>query len=402
MVSPMELRAIEDHEVEAWVEACARTFGGDAESDREAAARHRALVALDRTFAAFDRGRLVATAAGFDLHLSVPGGAVPMSGLTMVSVSPTHRRRGILRALIAAHLAAARDHSDPVSGLWASEATIYGRFGYGVAAEADTLTVRAAGCRVSWSGVRDDITLDPAEVALPAMQAVHAEVMVGRPGVFSRTEAWWRQRILVARPFQRAGTSLRRFAIARRGDRPVGYAVFRQRLGFEGGALAGRAEIDELLAIDAESEASLWDFLTHLDLFPDVAWRLAPTDCRLPWLLDDRRRVQRTRTDALWLRIDDIPRALAARRYGTDGALGLRVDGETFHLEIQGGVATCRPADVTPDLSMSRAALGSLYLGAFTASHLAQVGLVEGDAPSLARADRAFASGPAPFCPEVF
>jgi predicted acetyltransferase len=398
----MELRAIEDHEVEAWVEACARTFGGDAESDPEAAARHRALVALDRTFAAFDGGRIVATAAGFDFQLSVPGGNVPMSGLTMVSVSPTHRRRGILRGLIAAHLAAARDHGDPVSGLWTSEATIYGRFGYGVAAEVDALTIRASGCRIATPGGRDDICLEPGEVALPAMQSIHTAVMADRPGLFSRTEAWWRQRILVARPFQRAGTSLRRFAIARRGDHPVGYAVFRQRLAFDAGAPTGRAEIDELLAVDASAEASLWDFLTHLDLFPDVAWRHAPTDCLLPWLLDDRHRVQRTRADALWLRIDDIPRALSARRYGADGALGLRIDGETFRLEVQGGVGVCRPSDLTPDLTMSRAALGALYLGAFPASRLARAGLVDGDGPSLARADRAFAAPTASFCPEIF
>jgi predicted acetyltransferase len=394
----MESRAIEDHEVEG----CARTFGGDAESDPEAAARHRALVALDRTFAVFDGGRIVATAAGFDFQLSVPGGNVPMSGLTMVSVSPTHLRRGLLRGLIAAHLAAARDHDDPVSGLWASEATIYGRFGAGVVTEVDALTIRSSGCRVTSPGGRDTIRLDPADVALPAMQSIHIAVMADRPGLFSRTEAWWRQRILVARPFQRAGTSLRRFAIARRGDRPVGYAVFRQRLAFDAGAPTGRAEIDELLAADAEAEASLWDFLTHLDLFPDVAWRHAPTDCLLPWLLDDRRRVQRTRADALWLRIDDVPRALSARRDGADGTLGLRIDGETFRLEVQCGVGVCRPVDVTPDLSLSRAALGSLYLGAFPASGLARAGLVDGDASSLALADRAFAAGPAPFCPEIF
>src|SRR5688572_27609146 len=115
----MEIRAIHDEEVAGFRLAVINTFGGDPAADPQGDERFRALIAPGRTFAAFDDGRIVGSAATFDFQLTVPGGALPLAGLTMVVVRPTHRRRGILRQLMALHLDEARGRALPISGLWA-------------------------------------------------------------------------------------------------------------------------------------------------------------------------------------------------------------------------------------------------------------------------------------------
>ena len=85
------------------------TFAGDPAADASGNERVRALVRTGRAWAAFDRGNVVATAGTFEQDVSMPGGGtLTMAGLTMVTVRPTHRRRGILHALIEEHLADAR------------------------------------------------------------------------------------------------------------------------------------------------------------------------------------------------------------------------------------------------------------------------------------------------------
>jgi predicted acetyltransferase len=398
----MDIRPIDESELEAWLSCLIRTFGGDPEGDPDASERHLALIDLTRTFAAFDGKQVVGTAAGFDFALAVPGGRVAMSGLTMVSVTPTHRRRGILRALIGEHLAAARRHGDPLSGLWASEATIYGRFGYGIAAEGEQLTFDATRARLIDPHPRDEVALASDDHALAAMSQVYEAASTQRPGLFARTMPWWRLRILKERPHQKTGASQRRFAIATRRGAPVGYAVFRQRLAFDAGIPVGTIDIDELCAVDAPAEATLWAFLGAIDLYPKVSWRLAPVDTILPWILHDPRRVQRARVETLWLRIDDVARVLSARRYALDGVLGLEVDGEPYTLTSEGGVARCEPGAAKIDLRCDRQGLASLYLGAFSATNLARAGRLSGDASAILRADLLFSSALAPWCAEIF
>lgn len=406
----IDIRPVRDEEIGPWRAAIMETFGADPAQDPLGEERFRALLDPARLFGAFDRGQVVATAGGFDFQLTVPGGSVPMSGLTMVAVRPTHRRRGLLRALIAEHLAAARAHGDAISGLWASEATIYGRFGYGVAVEGDALTFNATGASVRipravdggtpTADHGDRVEFASEEVAARDMPPVFERAK--RPGFFSRTPAWWRYRRVLDRPETRANGT-RRFILARRGDTPVGYLLFRQRLTWEGpGQPAGALEIEELVAVDARAEASLWSFVAGVDLFPRVSWPNAPTDCLLPALLDDRRRAQRRRIDSVWLRPCDLTRTLAARTYGDDDALVLGVEGETVALTSDGGVSRCESTDAAPDLVLDRPALGAIYLGTFAPSWLARTGRISGRPEALARADRMFVSSAAAWCPEIF
>lgn len=406
MVGPMavEIRCITDGELPAFRDAVMLTFGDDGERDPDGAARLRALIAPGRAWAAFDRGMMVATAGTFDHEIGVPGGgSLAIAGLTMVTVRATHRRRGILRALMTLHLEEARARGVAVSGLWASEASIYGRFGYGVAAHHDLLEVREAGSLVVAAG-RELDELEPIDDARAreSLPGIYDRATRDRPGALRRSAVWWRERRFLETPFARAGASRRRHVVARRGDALVGYVAYRQRGAFSNGLPAGTAELIELIAVDPRAEATLWRFALGIDLFPTVTWWNAPLDTALPWLVSDLRRVQRRRVDNLWLRLDDIPAALAARRYSSDGELRLAVEGATYELVVRDGRATCAAVARAGELELDRARLASLYLGAITASELARAGVIRGDASAIAVADRVFASAVAPWCPEVF
>lgn len=397
------IRTITDAEVETFRASVMMAFGDDIDVDPNGAARTRALLDLSQVWAAFDGSTIVGTAATIDFGLVVPGGAVvPMAGLTTVMVRPTHRRRGLLRQLMEQHLDDARARRYPLSGLWSSEASIYGRFGYGVAAESDVLEV--ADARLMQLSPREVDALEWIDEARAreVLPEVYARATALRPGALTRSEVWWRERRFLEAPYMRAGASLRRHVIARRGDELVGYVQFRQRSAWSDGMPSGKVEIIELLAVDARAEATLWQLALQIDLFPHVTWWNAPTDDALAWAVTNPRQVKRRRVDALWLRIEDVAAALAARRYEADGALLLAIDGETWSIEVRDAKGVCTRSDGPPDLVMARDALGALYLGGVTASRLARAERLTGNATAIARADRMFATAVTPWCPELF
>ncbi len=401
----LQFRAITDDEIHAFRATVMATFGDDADdADPGGDARFRTLIRPGAAWAAFDGPALVGTAATFDLDVGVPGGgSLPIAGLTMVTVRPTHRRRGILRELMALHLADAAGRGRAVSGLWASEGGIYGRFGYGQAAWSDALELtHTPDLRFRDPAEADALELVDEATARAQLPAIYAAATASRPGALRRTEAWWRERRFLELPWQRKGASRLRHVVATRAGEPVGYAQYRQRAGSLGGTPSGRVELVELHAVDLRAETSLWRFALSVDLFPTVSWWGAPVDCPLPWLLTDGRRVGRRRQDTLWLRLDDVPAALAARTYPRDGELRFAVDGVGHVLTVADGVGRCAATPSSPSLALDRAALGALYLGGTSASALARAGRVLGDPAAVTLADGLFASSAAPWCPEVF
>jgi len=401
----LDIRPITDSELDAFRDCLMTTFGGDGSDDPGEAARLRALIAPGRAWAAFDAGTLVATAGSYALPVGIPGGTLAMAGLTMVTVRPTHRRRGILRELIRLHLEDARGHGEPISGLWASEATIYGRFGYGIAVEADTLEVDTRGIAMApGRHLRDDAVCEWVDeaAARERLPAIYARAVADRPGALGRSDVWWRERCFFELSGARGGSSRRRYVIVERAGEPVGYLVYRQRRRFEAGRPHGTTQIVELIAVDPPAEASLWRFIAGIDLFPTARWEHAPTDTILPWIVADPRRVARRRTDALWLRVDDVAAALAARRYQVDGELRFAIGGTTWQLVVSGGRAHCTQVSAAPELDLALTALGSVVLGGVSLAQLARAGHAAGAADVIARADRLFAWPVAPWCPELF
>ncbi|HEY5923131.1 MAG TPA: GNAT family N-acetyltransferase [Kofleriaceae bacterium] len=399
----LEILTIKDDEIAQFRETLLHTFGSDADADPGGDEQHRATVALGQSWAAFDGTTIVATAATFNLDISLPGGnALPMAGLTMVTVRPSHRRRGLLRQLMERHLDDARQRSLPVSGLWASEATIYGRFGYGLAAFCEAYSIdNAHALRIADRDFDELQWLDEPK-ARELLPAIYARAIAERPGALRRSDVWWRERRFAETPWSRGGASKRRHVVARRGSELVGYLAFRQRGKFGDGMPAGSVEIVELLAIDPRAEATLWRFALSVDLFPTVTWWNAPADDSLPWLVDDFRRIKRRRGDNLWLRIEDVPATLERRTYSRDGMLRIGIGATTYELASQGGRAWCSVTQHAPDLELDMPTLGTLFLGCVSATQLARAERIRGTRVALLLADQMFATELAPWCPEVF
>src|SRR5204863_846543 len=145
----------------------------------------------------FDGGEIVGGAGAYTYDFSVPGGSLRCGGVTVVGVYPTHRRRGVLRAMMDAQLADIHERGEPIAALWASEETIYGRFGYGLAVWQGEIALAR-----EWTSYAQPLERrgrvrfvepDDAATLFPRVWSVlHAQ----RPGVFERTEEWWTLRRL--------------------------------------------------------------------------------------------------------------------------------------------------------------------------------------------------------------
>ncbi len=405
----LTVRRITAGEVTEFRSNLRRGFGGDIRSDDadEATRRFRALVDLDRTYAAFDGATMVGTAAAFGFGVTTPGGSVPIGGLTMVTVRPTHTRRGVMSAMMAAHFDDALDRDEAVSGLWASESPIYGRFGYGAATE--RVRVRFDARLVGFPGGdrAGEISLIDAGEHVDVLTGIYERALGQRPGMLTRSAEWWEHDRLHDPPEWRDGASARRAAVLFRDGDAVGYALYRQKENWDGDLPAGAVDVSELISVDAPARLELWRFLASIDLFPHVTYWNEPTDLELPWQASDRRRISRNVFDALYLRVLDVPGALEARRYGEAGSLVLGVgdvDGEmaSYRLETSPEGADCTPTTTDPDVAMDVRALGAIYLGAAHTHGLALAGEIAGHDDAIVTLDRLFRSPLAPWCPEVF
>ncbi len=134
-------RVLTEDDWDEWVAGDARGFLSDIEVAAETNAPGRPLLDFERSLGAFDGDEMVGKAHAFSFSMSVPGGHLPTAGVTAVTVLPTHRRRGVLTELMRRQLNDIRDRGEPLAALWASESVIYGRFGYGLAAQSDRVSI---------------------------------------------------------------------------------------------------------------------------------------------------------------------------------------------------------------------------------------------------------------------
>lgn len=375
-------------------------------TDEELAA-DRDLVLADgfRAQAAFVDGRLVGGSAVLSLELTVPGlRQVAMGGVTSTGVLPTHRRRGLLRALMAAMLADCRDRGEALVGLSASEGGIYGRFGFSPAT-----------WQVRWELDRRDAGLLPtaptggelelveADVDRAAWPALHERVRRRRVGEVSANSETWRGLSGAS-----SGTDgPLRFLVHRGPDGEVdGIAHFLLPWSADP-ALAGTVQVEAFEAATPAAYAALWRLLLDLDLTRRVVAAHRPVDEPLRWMLRDPRALRVTRSaDNLWLRVLDVGAALEARSYGVAGTVVLAVsdalcpwnDG-VWRLEAGPDGASCHPAPgAEPHLALGVDALASLYLGGVSPAVLAGAGrVVELRSGALADVARLLGQDPAPF-----
>jgi predicted acetyltransferase len=355
----------------------------------------------ERSLAWFDDGRIVAGTSVYTRHVTVPGAIVPCAAVTAVGVRPTHRRRGLLTALMRRQLEDVRAAGEPVAALWASEAAIYGRFGYGIATRGAHLTARRPAARLSDPpALGDPLRAGPAGDHVEHMRAVHERIRGERPGMLDRPGAWWTARLNDPESNRKGAQPLQALVV------PDGYALYAVRPEHDDEGPAGEVKIRELVAATPVARALLWDFLLDQDLTRTVSWPLAPADEPLWLMLTDPDAVRLVLTTSLWVRVVDVATALSARGYAADPDVVLEVS-DTFcpwnagrYRLARGG---CEPTGAEPDLALDASALGAAYLGGTLLADLAAAGRVSELRPgALARASAAFRADVAPWCPEIF
>lgn len=394
---PYPIRPIEEDEFDGFLTVDEHAFHGSpiSESDRRMVLDR---FEFDRTLAAFDGTTPVGITMCFSFQLSVPGQEVlPAAGVTFVAVLPTHRRRGVLSSMMRRQLADVRDRGEPLAALWASESVIYSRYGYGCASWYLGFTLRLA---------------DP-QATLPELAKVHDAVLPSRPGFFGRNDAWWRRAVYDPAE-QRNGAGPLRCLLAEDGSGPRGYALYSGVDHWAEFLPENVLTVRELMAVDPAASAALWADLLSRDLTSEFRVQRRPVDDPLIHLLADPRRARPQLNDGLWIRIIDVPAALAGRRYSGPVDVVIEVRDEilpsnaarwrltTGSGDSVGLTASCVPATEAPDLTLDVADLGAAYLGGTRLGALARAGSVEGRPGAVRQLSAAMSWDPAPWCPLVF
>ncbi|GLX00851.1 GNAT family N-acetyltransferase [Microtetraspora sp. NBRC 16547] len=351
----------------------------------------RELFELERSLAAFDGDLLVGGTGVLSLTMTVPGGPVPVAGVTAVSVLPSHRRRGVLTALMTRQLNDLHERGESVAALYASEAAIYGRFGYGRAA--DTLFFRIPTNR---SAFVPHAPVDPSlrvRIAVPSearadLEKVFESVRSTRPGLYARSDARWRLDVLGDEEFHRRGAGPLRCVIAEDDNGPRGYALFRVKGGWtDHNVPDGEILVNDLFATDPAAYALVWRSVLDRDLCARLhAWS-RPVDDPITHLLAEPRQLNAGWLDDLWIRLVDVDRALADRAYASPVDLVIEVEDRLcpwnagrFRLVASAGSGTgkasCERTGDPADVTLPVGALGAAYLGGRPLIPMGAAGLV--------------------------
>src|SRR5215207_7311217 len=366
--------------------------------------RERKALPASRALAAYDGGQPVALAGAYKFDLSIPGGELPCAGVTWVGVIPTHRRRGILRELMRRELEEVHAWGEPIAALWASEASIYGRFGYGHAAPnggARSDRARFALRQQATGSVR----LVDGDEAFELFPPVYERVRATRAGMLSRDERWWKEHRLADPESWRRGASRKFYAAIELDGAVEGNAYYRIKDDWADGMSRSEVKVVEAVATSPEAEKTLWSFLHGIDLTVRVEVSVFDPGSPLPLLVRDPRALNARVSDGLWLRLVDVDASLKARSYKPGQSLVLEVRDELCPWN-EGRYRVGDDAgrtEATADLALDVAELGSVYLGGYDFHALVHAGLAHERAAGAAEAATLlFRTDLPPFCPEVF
>jgi predicted acetyltransferase len=402
-----EVRATENlDEFRRAVFAIGQYFGSEQTPER--AEQFSESLPFERMHAAWEDGTIVGGAGVFPFELSIPGGIVRCAGVTVVGVYPTHRRRGIMRAMMRAQLDDIHERGEPIAALWPSEETIYGRYGYGMASYTGEISLaREHGEYARPFEPHGRLRMLEPNDALELLPVVWERALQQTPGMFRRDRAWWEYRTVYDAPANRGGGGPKRFALLELDGEPQAYAIYRHNPKWEEGSSAARVGVIEAIGATPRGTAEIWRFLLDIDWQASISAGLLPIDHPLFFLLAKPRRMKFRVGDGIWVRLVDVAAALSARSYAGDGEIVFEV-ADAFapwnegRWKLAGG--SCKRTDDEPDLRCDVSALGSVYLGGFTFAEL-QRGLRVDELREGAvdRADVLFRrTGVAPWCPEIF
>jgi predicted acetyltransferase len=404
------VRPIEEAERDPWIRAAEAIFGTPHPSD-EHLAMERSVHELERAWGAFDGDALVGTTGSYPFSMIVPGGAdVATAGVTMVSVAPSHRRRGILTEMMRAQLDDLVARGEPLAALNASESLIYERFGFGSAVDTATYEIdkRASAFRTPLDD-QGSFEIVGRDEAHGVVADIYERSRATRNGSISRTDAWWR---VVLGPIDnwRGGGDLSVVVHRSPTGEPDGYAFYRFEMRLEHGIQVGTVVIGDLVGVSPDVEAAMWRFLLDIDLATTAVAHWRPVDDPIRWrLLEPRQLRTIERPDMLWVRLVDVGEALSLRAYASDDSVVLEITDGFLPVNegcyrIDGSSGTVeRVDDVEPDLTLDVCTLGATYLGGVSFATLAAAGRIAQHQPgALKRADALFVTPFAPHCTTRF
>jgi predicted acetyltransferase len=413
----VEIRVCPPERFKELIKAAEVGFSEDMPDDM--VARVEKVADKERWFAPFDGDRMVGTSGIFSVTMKVPGGELPTGGITFVTVMPSHRRRGLMSGMMRRMIDDCHERGEPLASLWAAEAAIYQRFGFGMATICLNLEAESQSVGFARKWPREgSFRLLPAGEGLDLVAPVYEAARSERAGFFARTPDWWVGVLPLVEKDAKGGEA-RRLVVYETADGPEAYAVYKTKAEWNGRGPKGTLTVEEAIASTPRGTLEIWRYLLEVDLVRTIkTWRL-PFDHPLFALAAEPRRLGTTMGDGLWVRIVDVAAALEGRTYGIDGrATGGRTSGRLvldlrddycpwnagrWRLEISAGRARATRTDLAADLALDANDLACLYLGGYTSTALARAGRVEElTTGGLARADGLFPTALLPWCPQEF
>jgi predicted acetyltransferase len=367
---------------------------------------------MSRVWGAFADGRMRGTFRTWGTELTVPGGTrLPATAVTNVAVMPTHRRRGLMRAMTAAAHDDSRERGEVAAMLYAAEYPIYGRFGYGVGCREARWSIDVGATAFACQTDGRVELVRPAEDTRDVIIGVFEHWRARQPGEIRRREQRWDFDLGLREdawdPRWKGFLAFHRNAT---GD-VDGYLRYRGEDKWEHGQPRNVLVVDELHALSDDAYAALWRFAAEIDWVATLKAERRSQRERLPWLLTNGRAAEITAVvDGIWVRLFDVGRALAARTYERDGRIVLEVidpDARAGHVRLEldasADGATCRVTRKSADLTLDISALSAAYLGGTPLRDAVAVsGSDEHRTNALAEADRVLRTLDEPWCSTFF
>ncbi|CAL9364272.1 N-acetyltransferase Eis [Nocardiopsis dassonvillei] len=356
--------------------------------------------------------RIVGAVNDFRFRMNLPGGLRTVAGVTGVGVWPTHRRRGVLSSLMRRQLADIHASGTRYAALWASEGSIYGRFGYGPAVAETEASIARPHAALRPEAPRDpglSLRLGYAAELRADLERVHEEAAATRLGQVPRAAHWW-DRALRDTPDTRGGKGPKQAVVVRGPQGPVGYALYSTQGKWESEGAAGTVHVQEMRATVPAAWTLLYEHLLDRDLTARIEFEFMPVDDPLVHLLANRDRLVREIFNSLWVRLVDVPGALSERTYTASAEAVLAVtdryapwNAGTWSLKAAPEGARVEATDAAPDVSLDVSHLGAAYLGQTRLTEYAAAGLLTEHTPgAVARLDAALYRPDAAFNGAIF
>lgn len=407
-VMTIEVRKIKKKELKAFVTTIEHAFGAEMRASDIPAFERK--IDIDRMHAAFDDDEMVGSSGVYPFRFTIPGNVVDAAGVTMVGVLPSHRRRGILRSMMETQMLDARRHKEHIAVLWASEESIYQRFGYGLASNQGHISVERDRATF-WDdpGTIGRVRMVPADERLKVLPSIYEQIRKDTPGMYERSAIWWEVHSLWDPEHLRHGASPKFCAVVEIDGAPAGYVLYRVKARWADDTTpASVVEVTEALATSSTATREIWRYVFGIDLVQRVTAYYLPEDWPVFLMMAEPRRLRFSFSDSLWLRIVDVEGALSDRSYASDTTLTFEITDEFCpwnedRWTLDCGNGRVKRTERDADLRMKVNALAGPYLGGFSFSELAAAGRVKELTPgALERADGAFRTPRKPWCPENF